>query len=118
MFKKYFFRRTSINYSGVIFHDKSPLSLVPGEISWGVSCSGMNYSGTNVQGEKVRGLIALRGISRGNCPGGSYSSVIVWVAKIWEVIILGEFRRGQLCGGLLSMGNYSGVIVRRKKVRG
>ena len=75
-----FFRTPSINYSGVIFQGKIPLSLVPRGISWRgggqlsrVSFSERNCSGKNVWGQKSRGKLPwseFHGGPGGNCPEG------------------------------------------------
>ena len=87
MCKKYFFRTTYINYSRVIFQGKSLLSLVPGGISWRVSCLGVVVKGGIIQGKMFEGQrsrrqLPCREFHRGNCPGGDYLGVTVWRAKV------------------------------------
>ena len=55
----------------------------------------------------------------GNCPRemGSYSGVIVRVAKSQVAIVLGDFR-GAIVQRQLSKGNYSEVIVRQINCQG
>ena len=51
----------------------------------------------------------------GNFPEGKHSRIIVWEAKVWGIIILGEFHRAQLFEGSCSGGDYPGVTVLGKK---
>ena len=68
---KYFFRTTSINYSGVIFQGKSLFSL-PGGILLGVSCPGVVAQGGIIQRKMFEGQK-----SRENCPMENFMGVTI-----------------------------------------
>ena len=73
MRKQYFFRVTSINYSGIIVQGRNALSLVPGGFHVGC-CAGLVVQGRIIQekmswGEKVGGNCLGRSFMGHNCPG-------------------------------------------------
>ena len=86
MCKQYFFRVTSINYSGIIVQGRNALSLVPGGFHVGC-CAGLVVQGRIIQekmswGEKVGVNCPGRSFMGDNCPGGNYSGVIARKAKV------------------------------------
>ena len=71
MCKKYFFQTTSINYSGVIFQGKSPLSL----IEEGFIQEQM------FEGQTSRGQLPCEEFHEDNWTGENYSQIIVCGGK-------------------------------------
>ena len=80
--------------------------------------------GKLLRGNCPRGNFMEANIPRGSCPGGKYSSTIVWGAKTWEQkpgeqlswggFMRGNFLRvvvqGELFGGNFMVGRSPGVI--------
>ena len=99
MRKQYFFRVTSINYSGIVVQGRNALLLVPG--GFHVGCrAGLVVQGRIIQekmswGDKVGDNRPGRSFIGGNCPVGNYSGVIVREAKVrgggGGVILQGKF---------------------------